>query len=292
MRFTDTKGKQHHFTVPARIVLEGPEEWFENGQAFDGSSIGGWKGIEASDMQLRPDASTAFVDPFYDDVTVVITCDVIDPADGQGYDRDPRSIARRAEAYLKSSGIGDTAYFGPEPEFFVFDGVEFETDMHKTRYEITSESGAWASGLHMDGQNTGHRPAVKGGYAPVAPIDCGQDLRSAMVNILEGLGIEVEVHHSEVGTGSQMEIGTRFATLVKRADQTQDMKYVIQTLPTISAKPPPLCPNRLWATTAAVCTSTNPFGKTVKTCSQATAMPVCPIPRSTTSAASSNTPKP
>ena len=116
LRFTDTKGKQHHFTVPARIVLEDPEEWFENGQAFDGSSIGGWKGIQASDMQLRPDASTAFVDPFYDDVTVVITCDVIDPADGQGYDRDPRSIARRAEAYLKSSGIGDTAYFGPEPE--------------------------------------------------------------------------------------------------------------------------------------------------------------------------------
>ena len=131
LRFTDTKGKQHHFTIPARIVLDDPEEWFENGQAFDGSSIGGWKGIQASDMQLRPDASTAFVDPFYDDTTVVFTCDVIDPADGQGYDRDPRSIARRAEAYLKSSGIGDTAYFGPEPEFFVFDGVEFETDMHK-----------------------------------------------------------------------------------------------------------------------------------------------------------------
>lgn len=230
LRFTDTKGKQHHFTIPARIVLDDPEEWFENGQAFDGSSIGGWKGIQASDMQLRPDASTAFVDPFYDDTTVVFTCDVIDPADGQGYDRDPRSIARRAEAYLKSSGIGDTAYFGPEPEFFVFDGVEFETDMHKTRYEITSESGAWSSGLHLDGQNTGHRPTVKGGYAPVAPIDCGQDLRSAMVNVLEELGIEVEVHHAEVGTGSQMEIGTRFATLVKRADQTQDMKYVIQNV--------------------------------------------------------------
>ena len=230
LRFTDTKGKQHHFTVPARIVLDDPEEWFENGQAFDGSSIGGWKGIQASDMQLRPDPATAFIDPFFDDTTVVLTCDVIDPADGQGYDRDPRSIAKRAEAYLKSSGLGDTAFFGPEPEFFVFDGVEFETAMHKTRYEITSESGAWASGLHMDGQNTGHRPAVKGGYAPVAPIDAGQDLRSAMVNILEELGIEVEVHHAEVGTGSQMEIGTRFATLVKRADQTQDMKYVIQNV--------------------------------------------------------------
>ena len=204
LRFTDTKGKQHHFTIPARIVLDDPEEWFENGQAFDGSSIGGWKGIQASDMQLRPDPATAFIDPFFDDVTVVLTCDVIDPANGQGYDRDPRSIARRAEAYLKSSGIGDTAFFGPEPEFFVFDGVEFETDMHKTRYEITSESGAWASGLHLDGQNTGHRAGVKGGYAPVAPVDAGQDLRSAMVNILEEIGIEVEVHHAEVGTGSHM----------------------------------------------------------------------------------------
>ena len=227
LRFTDTKGKQHHFTVPAAVVLEDPEEWFENGQPFDGSSIGGWKGIQASDMQLRPDPATAFVDPFFDDATVVFTCDVIDPADGQGYGRDPRSIARRAEAYLKSTGIGDTAYFGPEPEFFVFDGVEFETAMHKTRFEITSESGAWSSGLHQDGQNTGHRPVVKGGYAPVAPIDAGQDLRSAMVNILTEIGIPVEVHHAEVGTGSQMEIGTKFNTLVRRADWTQDMKYVI-----------------------------------------------------------------
>ena len=228
LRFTDTKGKQHHFTIPARIVLEDPEEWFENGQAFDGSSIGGWKGIQASDMQLRPDSSTAFIDPFFDDATVVLTCDVIDPADGKGYDRDPRSIAKRAEAYLKSSGIGDTAFFGPEPEFFVFDGVAFETHMDKSRFEITSETGAWSSGLPYDGQNTGHRSTVKGGYAPVAPIDAGQDLRSAMVRILEEIGIPVEVHHSEVGTGSQMEIGTKFSTLVKRADWTQDLKYCTQ----------------------------------------------------------------
>ena len=230
LRFTDTKGKQHHFTVPAAVVLDDPEEWFENGQPFDGSSIGGWKGIQASDMQLRPDPATAFIDPFYDDATLVLTCDVIDPASGQGYDRDPRSIARRAEAYLKASGVGDTAYFGPEPEFFVFDGIEFETHMHKTRFEITSESAAWSSGLHLDGQNTGHRPMVKGGYAPVAPVDAGQDLRSAMVNILQEIGIEVEVHHGEVGTGSQMEIGTKFSTLVHRADQTQDMKYVIHNV--------------------------------------------------------------
>ena len=140
LRFTDTKGKQLHVTIPAHVALDDPEEWFENGQAFDGSSIGGWKGIQASDMQLRPDASTAFIDPFYDDVTLAITCDVIDPTDGQGYDRDPRSIARRAEAYLKTSGIGDTAYFGPEPEFFVFDGVSYENRMHKMGFEICSWS--------------------------------------------------------------------------------------------------------------------------------------------------------
>ena len=227
LRFTDTKGKQHHFTIPSRIVLEDPEEWFENGQAFDGSSIGGWKGIQASDMQLRPDPSTAFIDPFYDDATLVLTCDVIDPADGKGYDRDPRSIAKRAEAYLKSSGIGDTAFFGPEPEFFVFDGVAFETSAHQSRFKITSETGAWSSGKDYDGQNTGHRAMLKGGYAPVAPVDAGQDLRSAMVRLLEDIGIPVEVHHSEVGTGSQMEIGTKFATLVKRADWTQDLKYVV-----------------------------------------------------------------
>ena len=173
LRFTDTKGKQHHFTVPAAVVLDDPEEWFENGQPFDGSSFSGWAGVQASDMLLRPDPATAFIDPFYDDATVVLTCDVIDPASGQGYDRDPRTIARRAEAYLKASGVGDTAYFGPEPEFFVFDGIEFETHMHKARFEISSESAAWSSGLHLDGQNTGHRPMVKGGNSPVAPVDAG-----------------------------------------------------------------------------------------------------------------------
>ncbi|MBQ9601143.1 MAG: type I glutamate--ammonia ligase [Neisseriaceae bacterium] len=229
LRFTDTKGKQHHVTVPARVVLEDPEDWFENGQAFDGSSIGGWKGIQASDMQLRPDVSSAFIDPFYDDATVVLTCDVIDPADGKGYDRDPRSIARRAEAYLKSSGIGDTAFFGPEPEFCVFDSVEFETSMSGTRYVIHAEEAAWSSGKSYDGQNSGHRLTVKGGYVPVPPVDSGQDMRSQMVNLLEEIGIPVEVHHHEVAAG-QMEIGTKFDTLVRRADQTQDLKYIVHNV--------------------------------------------------------------
>lgn len=230
LRFTDTKGKQHHMTIPARIVAQEGEEWFENGQPFDGSSLGGWKGVQASDMLLKADAETAYLDPFFDDATLVLTCDVIDPVSGQGYERDPRSIARRAENYLKASGIGDTAHFGPEPEFFVFDGVEYETAAHMTRHIIHAESGAWSNGKHFDGQNTGHRPQMKGGYMPVPPVDSGQDLRSQMVILLEEIGIPVEVHHHEVGTGEQMEIGTRFNTLVRRADWTQDLKYIVHNV--------------------------------------------------------------
>ncbi|MBP6116027.1 MAG: type I glutamate--ammonia ligase [Neisseriaceae bacterium] len=230
LRFTDTKGKQQHVSLPARILVEDPEGWFETGQAFDGSSIGGWKGIQASDMLLRADSETAYLDPFYADATLVLTCDVVDPENGQGYDRDPRSIAKRAEVYLQSTGIGDTAYFGPEPEFFVFDSVEFETDMSGTRFKIHSEEAAWSSGLSYNGHNTGHRPMVKGGYFPVAPVDSGQDLRSAITLILEDIGIPVEVHHHEVATAGQMELGTKFNTLTRRADWTQDLKYVIQNV--------------------------------------------------------------
>lgn len=234
LRFTDTKGKQAHVTIPAHVVLDDPEEWFTDGQAFDGSSIGGWKGIQASDMQLIADPSTAYLDPFYDDATVVMTCDVIDPTSGQGYDRDPRSIAKRAEEYLKATGIGDTAFFGPEPEFFVFDGVEFETDMSGTRFKIHSDRAAWSSGQAQDSQalglNLGHRPFVKGNYFSLAPIDKGQDLRSMMTRLLEQIGIPVEVHHGEVATAGQMEIGTKFSTLVQRADWTQDMKYIIHNV--------------------------------------------------------------
>nr|MBP6563678.1 type I glutamate--ammonia ligase [Neisseriaceae bacterium] len=227
LRFTDTKGKQQHVSVPAKIVVADIEEWFETGQAFDGSSIGGWKGIQASDMLLRPDPDTAYLDPFYADSTLVLTCDVVDPEHGQGYDRDPRSIAKRAETYLQASGIGDTAYFGPEPEFFVFDSVEFETDASGTRFKIHSEEAAWSSGLSYNGHNSGHRPMIKGGYFPVPPVDSGQDLRSAISLTLESIGIPVEVHHHEVATAGQMELGTRFNTLTRRADWTQDLKYVI-----------------------------------------------------------------
>ena len=223
-RFTDTRGKEQHVTVP---VSHFNEEKFTEGHAFDGSSIGGWKGIQASDMQLMPDPTTANIDPFMDEPTLILTCDVVDPTDGKGYDRDPRSLAKRAEAYLKSTGLGDTAYFGPEPEFFIFDSIQWEVAMSGCSVRINSEEGAWASNEKFEGGNTGHRPGVKGGYFPVPPVDSLHDIRSAMCTTLEAMGVPVEVHHHEVATAGQCEIGTRFSTLTQRADWTQIQKYVI-----------------------------------------------------------------
>jgi glutamine synthetase type I len=226
-RFTDTRGKEQHVGVP--VSAFGAEK-FEDGHAFDGSSIAGWKGIQASDMQLMPDAATAFIDPFMDETTLVITCDVVEPDTGKGYDRDPRSLAKRAEAYLKSSGLGDTAYFGPEPEFFIFDSVEWKVDMQGASHKIFSEEAAWASADKFETGNTGHRPAVKGGYFPVPPVDSHNDIRAQMCLALEAIGIPVEVHHHEVATAGQNEIGTKFNTLVRRADWTQNLKYVVHNV--------------------------------------------------------------
>ena len=226
-RFTDTRGKEQHVGVP---VYAFDESKFEEGHAFDGSSIAGWKGIQASDMQLMPDPNTAFIDPFFEETTLVLSCDVVDPTDGKGYDRDPRSIAKRAESYLKSSGLGDTAFFGPEPEFFVFDSVQWNTDMSGTFVKIFSEEAAWTSGEKLDGGNTGHRPGVKGGYFPVPPVDSFNDMRAQMCLALEAVGVEVEVHHHEVATAGQNEIGTKFDTLVRRADKTQLLKYVVHNV--------------------------------------------------------------
>ncbi|MGC9561091.1 MAG: type I glutamate--ammonia ligase [Brachymonas sp.] len=223
-RFTDTRGKEQHVTVPISAFDEGK---FSEGHAFDGSSVAGWKGIEASDMLLMPDAETAVVDPFFEETTLVLTCDVLEPGDGKAYDRDPRSIAKRAEAYLKASGLGDAAYFGPEPEFFIFDGVRFSTEMGRTMYEIDEYEAPWNSGRDFDGGNKGHRPTIKGGYFPVPPVDSTQDMRAEMVMILESLGIPVEVFHHEVAGAGQNEIGTKFSTLVQRADWTQLQKYVV-----------------------------------------------------------------
>jgi glutamine synthetase len=226
-RFVDTKGKEQHTTVPISAFNE---DKFESGHAFDGSSIAGWKGIEASDMLLMPDPTACYIDPFYEEPTLVITCDVIEPSDGKGYDRDPRSIAKRAEAYLKSSGLGDAAYFGPEPEFFIFDGVRWGTDMQGCFVKIDSEEAPWSSGADIEGGTTGHRPGKKGGYFPVAPVDTFQDMRSEMCLILESLGIPVEVHHHEVAGQGQNELGTKFSTLTQRADWTIWQKYVVQNV--------------------------------------------------------------
>jgi len=227
LRFTDTRGKDQHVTFPHHQI---DADVFEDGKMFDGSSIAGWKGIHESDMILMPDASTAVIDPFFEDKTLVLRCDIVEPSTGQGYGRDPRSLAKRAEAYLKSTGIGDTAFFGPEPEFFVFDDVRWAQEMRGGFYEIDSTEGHWSSRKQMDGGNPGHRPGIKGGYFPVPPVDSLQDLRSEICTVLESLGIPTEVHHHEVATAGQCEIGTRFDTLVKRADSTMMLKYVIQNV--------------------------------------------------------------
>src|SRR5512140_3761977 len=224
LRFTDTKGKEQHVTVPAKMF---DDSKFKDGHAFDGSSIAGWKGIEASDMLRMPDPDSARMDPFFDEPTLAISCDVLEPSTGKGYERDPRTIARRAEAYLKSTGIGDTAYFGPEPEFFVFDAVEWKVDMSGSFVKIYSEEAPWSTDAKIEGGNLGHRPPVKGGYFPVPPVDSLQDMRSAMCLALEEQGVEVEVHHHEVAAPGQCEIGTKFSTLVKRADWLQILKYTV-----------------------------------------------------------------
>ena len=226
-RFTDTRGKEQHVTVP---VSHFDEDKFISGHAFDGSSIAGWKGIEASDMLLMPDPNTANLDPFYEEPTLLLSCDVLEPGDGKPYERDPRSLAKRAEAYLKSSGIGDAAYFGPEPEFFIFDQVHWHIGMDGCQVKITSEEASWTTNKDLEGGNMGHRPTVKGGYFPVPPVDSFQDMRSEMCLLLEQVGIPVEVHHHEVAGAGQNEIGTKFSTLVQRADWLQLQKYIIHNV--------------------------------------------------------------
>jgi glutamine synthetase len=242
LRFADMRGVQHHVSFPARTV---DESLFEDGKMFDGSSIAGWKGINESDMVLMPDPESAFIDPFAAHKQMVITCDVLEPSTMQAYARDPRSIARRGEAYLKSTGIADTAFFGPEPEFFIFDGVRYGNDMGRVFYEIESEEAAWSSAKRYEEGNHGHRPGVKGGYFPVPPVDSLGDLRAEMCQVLESLGIEVEVHHHEVATAGQCEIGTRFNTLLRKADELLTTKYVIRNVAhaggkTVTFMPKPL----------------------------------------------------
>jgi glutamine synthetase len=227
LRFADMLGKQHHVTFPAKQI---DASTFEDGKMFDGSSISGWKGINESDMVLLPDAASAVLDPFTEDTTLILNCDVLEPSTMQGYSRDPRSAAKRAEAYLKASGIADSAFFGPEPEFFIFDSVRWQNQMHAAGFEVDSEEGAWSSNKKFDGGNSGQRPGIKGGYFPVPPVDSFQDMRSEMCKTLEAMGVPVEVHHHEVATGGQCEIGTRFNTLVRKADELLILKYIVRNV--------------------------------------------------------------
>lgn len=227
LRFTDTLGKEHHLTLPAHRV---DEDFFEEGQMFDGSSMPGWKGVNESDMLLLPDPSSAVLDPFTNTNTLILQCNVIEPVTLQGYERDPRTIALRAEDYLKSTGIADTAFFGPEPEFFIFDEVKWQLGMSGASYSLHSEEAAWASNHNFSGGNLGHRPAVSGGYMPVPPVDSSHEIRTSMCNAMAAMDLEIEIHHHEVATANQCEIGVSFNTLVKKADEVQRLKYCIHNV--------------------------------------------------------------
>lgn len=227
LRFTDSLGKEHHVTMP---VSRFDQDFINSGQPFDGSSIAGWQGIECSDMILKVDLNTIKVDPFYEHSTMFVTCDVIDPATNDEYVKCPRGVAARAEKFLKESGIADTAYFGPEAEFFIFDSVTWDYSHSGAFVKIESEEAAWSASKTIEGGNTGHRPGIKGGYFPVPPVDSLQDMRSDMCMILEELGIPTEIHHHEVATAGQSEIGTKFSSLTERADWQQIFKYVVKNV--------------------------------------------------------------
>ncbi|CAH0532325.1 Glutamine synthetase [Vibrio stylophorae] len=227
LRFTDTRGKEQHISIPSHQV---DNDFFEEGKMFDGSSVAGWKGINESDMVMMPDLDSAVLDPFTEESTLNIRCDILEPATLQGYDRDPRSIAKRAEEYMRATGVADTVLVGPEPEFFLFDDVKFNTDISGSFYKIDDVEAAWNTGRDYEEGNKGHRPGVKGGYFPVAPVDSSQDIRSAMCLIMEEMGLVVEAHHHEVATAGQNEIATRFNTLTTKADEIQIYKYVVHNV--------------------------------------------------------------
>lgn len=241
LRFTDTQGKEHHMTIPAQRV---DEDFFEEGQMFDGSSIAGWKGISESDMIMMPEDNSAVFDPFTQDPTIILHCDILEPATNQAYSRDPRTLAKRAESYLKSTGIADTAFFGPEPEFFIFDKVKWQNSMQESSYFIDVNQGAWNTNADFEEGNLGHRLAVKGGYAPVAPVDQDTEIRAAMCDAMEQMGLEIEVHHHEVAAG-QNEIGVAFNTLTKKADEVQILKYCVHNTADLYSKTATFMPKPL-----------------------------------------------
>jgi glutamine synthetase len=226
IRFTDPRGKLQHVTLVSDLV---DEDFFEEGFMFDGSSIAGWKSIDQSDMKLIPDAASVYLDPFYAEKTLCVHCNVVEPDTGEAYSRCPRQTALRAEAYLKATGIGDTAYFGPEAEFFVFDDVRYAVTPQKVSFQIDSEDAAWNTDRKIEGGNLAHRAPHKGGYFPVNPIDAGQDLRSEMLSTMKRMGMRVDKHHHEVASG-QHELGLIFGGLTEQADNMQKYKYVIHNV--------------------------------------------------------------
>lgn len=227
LRFSDILGKEHHITLPISAIND---DFIENGKMIDGSSLKGWKQIHQSDLALMPDLDTVLLDPFYQDNTLIIRCNAVEPQTKKGYERDPRSLAQRAESYLKSTGVADEMLVGPEPEFFLFDSVLWKTTINNSFYKIDSEEAHWNSDKVFEGGNTGHRPSIKGGYFPVPPVDSSQDIRSAICLTAEALNIVVEAHHHEVATSNQCEVVTRFDTLTKKADQLLLLKYIIHNI--------------------------------------------------------------
>ena len=226
VRFTDPRGKLQHVTIIADLV---DEDFIDEGFMFDGSSIAGWKSIDQSDMKLILDTESAYIDPFYAEKTVCIHCNVVEPDTMEPYERDPRGTAIKAEAYLKSTGIGDTAYMGPEAEFFIFDDVRYSVTMNKVSFQVDGLDAAWNTDTEYESGNTGHRPGVKGGYFPVNPIDDAQDMRSEMLSTMKRMGMKVDKHHHEVAA-TQHELGLIFGTLTKQADEIQKYKYVIHNV--------------------------------------------------------------
>ena len=226
IRFTDPRGKLQHVTVCADQVTD---DFLEEGFMFDGSSIAGWKSIDESDMKLMPDVNCVYVDPFYAEKTLCVHCTVVEPDTGESYSRDPRGCALRAEAYLKSSGIGDVAYMGPEAEFFLFDDVRFENKINKVSYEVDAVDASWNTDSEYEVGNMGHRPGIKGGYFPVNPVDDAQDIRSEMLSTMKRMGMKVDKHHHEVAS-CQHELGLIFGSLTHQADELQKYKYVIHNV--------------------------------------------------------------
>jgi glutamine synthetase len=273
-KFIDWPGQWQHVTFP---MHEFTEETFEEGLGFDGSSIRGWQAIHASDMLIVPDPETAVIDPFCDHPTLSLICDIVDPITREPYSRDPRFIAKKAVNYLKLTGIADTAYFGPEAEFFIFDDIRFETNQHSGYYYVDSKEGRWNSG-RVENPNLGYKPRYKEGYFPVAPTDSLQNLRSEMTLQLEELGVEIECQHHEVGTAGQAEIDMRYSPLVEMADKLMLYKYVIKNVALRAGKTVTFMPR------------TSRSGRTGSRCSRARSTRGSPRCVSTTSAACSSTP--